>query len=295
MAALCLSACSRGSVAKLDQRLALGPPAAAVADSAPGTVVEEPPSLKKVVHDPPPPRWAPPDPAWSYVLPLDYGIRADEGGSGHFLAPRKHGKHNGVDFLAPVGTATFAACDGKARTAMRGGYGRTVQLVCKLPADLGGDRGLYVSLFYAHLDKSTVPDKWTPVKSGAKIGAVGKTGNAAGPKIKPHLHLEAIIRTSEEEAMNEKHAGVDPKAGSRADSYFEALRDKCLSPAHFSSTGDVRRERRADPFMLLVCAAKPKPDLVAPPDEHLREAAVRWSEHYAALGFDVDAGPRKLD
>src|SRR5580765_5126858 len=116
--------CSRGSVARVDQR-----PPTVMATSSEGVVVDEPPPLKKVAPEPAP-KWAPPDPAWSYMLPLDYGIRRDVGGSGHFLAPRKHGKHNGVDFLAPVGTPTFAICSGKARTAMRGGYGRTVQLVC---------------------------------------------------------------------------------------------------------------------------------------------------------------------
>lgn len=269
------------------------PSSSAAPDPASSSGSEDLPSLKKVSAQQAP-KWAPVEPEWSYVLPIDYGIRADDGGSGHFLAPRKHGKHNGVDFLAPVGTPTFASCNGKARTAMRGGYGRTVQLVCKLPPALGGDEGLWVSLFYAHLDKSFVPEKWSSVKTGAKIGLVGKTGNAAGPKISPHLHLEAIIRASEDEAMNEKHAGVDPKAGESANPYFDALRDKCLGPAHFSSNGDVRRERRADPFMLLMCAAKPKPDLEKPADEKLREAAVRWSEHYAALGFDVDNGPRQV-
>ena len=284
--ALCLAACSRGTVAKIDERVAS--PASSAESAA-----SETPSLKKVVAAPVP-KWAPEEPLWSYMLPLDYGIRADVGGSGHFLAPRKHGKHNGVDFLASVGTPTFAICSGKARTAMRGGYGRTVQLVCKLPSDLGGDGGLFVSFFYAHLDKSAVPEKWSEVKAGAKIGAVGKTGNAAGPKINPHLHLEAIIRSSEEEAMSEHHSGVDPKAGTAADPYFEALRETCLGPAHFSSTTELRRERHADPFMLLMCASKPKPNLASPNDEGLRGAAVRWSEHYAALGFDVDEGPRSL-
>ncbi len=292
IAASCLLACSRGSVAKLDQRLAT-PKVSAGPEGASSATASDPPSLKKVYAEPPP-RWAPPAPEWAYVLPLDYGIRADGGGSGYFLAPRKHGKHNGVDFLAPVGTPAFASCNGKARTAMRGGYGRTVQLVCKLPPELGGDEGLYVSLFYAHLDKSFVPEKWSPTKVGAKIGTVGKTGNAAGPEIRPHLHLEAIIRTSEEAAMSERHAGVDPKAGAAADPYFEALRDKCLEPAHFTSTGDLRRERRADPFMLLMCAAKPKPALERPTNDLLREAEVQWSEHYAALGFDVDTGPRPV-
>jgi murein DD-endopeptidase MepM/ murein hydrolase activator NlpD len=76
------------------------------------------------------------------------------------------------------------------RATSAGGYGTVVQIVCKLPDALGGGDGLYASLFYAHLHKTNVPTTWTSVKAGAKIGTVGKTGNASGPKIKPHLHLE---------------------------------------------------------------------------------------------------------
>jgi hypothetical protein len=41
-----------------------------------------------------------------------------------------------------------------------------------------------------------------------------------------------------------------------------------------------------------MCASKPKPDLAEPEADELREAHVKWSEHYAAAGFDVDQGPR---
>ncbi len=258
-----------------------------------------PPSidLRKVAKEPaapPAPPWSPKDPQWSYVLGVDFGIRADEGGRGSFLAPRAHGKHNGVDFLAPVGTPVVAACNGVAKSDHRGGYGNVVQLVCKLPAELGGDEGLHASFFYAHLSKMNVGESYTRVKAGAKLGAVGKTGNASGPKIKPHLHLEVIVRESEEAAMEERHSGLVAKAKEASDRFFELLDENCLEPARFRPrSAEVRRERRTDPFVLLMCSAKPKPDLVAPDSADLREAQIKWSEQYAAAGFDVDRGPRK--
>lgn len=250
--------------------------------------------LRKTTREPATPPWTPTDPTWIYVLGTDLGIRADEGGNGGFLAPRSHGKHNGVDFLAPVGAPLLAACSGKAKSDKRGGYGTVVQLVCKLPDKLGGDQDLYASLFYAHLSKTSIPREWTTVKAGAKIGAVGKTGNAAGPKIKPHLHLEVIIQAGEEKALEEHHSGLDADAKDATDTFFAHLAEACLEPAKFKSTmGEgMRRERRVDPFVLLMCSAKPKPELEAPEKADLREAQVKWSTRYSAAGFDVDRGPR---
>lgn len=254
----------------------------------PAPVVE----LKKVVPETPVPPWAPKDPTWTYVLAVDYGIRSDDGGKGNFLAPRAHGKHNGIDFLAPVGTPLLAACSGKARSLKRGGYGNVVQLVCKLPEHLGGDEGLFASLFYAHLSKTPIPEEWTGVKAGTKIGAVGKTGNASGPKIKPHLHFEIVVRESERAAKDEKHSGLDAKGKAATDLFLQKLEDECLEPAKFQPHSGVRRERRPDPYVVLTCAGKPKPDLAEPSSNDLRDAQVKWSAHYTAKGFDVDRGPR---
>ncbi|MFO0612885.1 MAG: M23 family metallopeptidase [Polyangiaceae bacterium] len=264
------------------------PDAAAALDSLPELQKvrpQDPPEAKK--------RWVPEDAAFVYPLPFDWGIRKDSGGTGSFLAPRAHGKHNGIDFLAPVGTPLIAACSGKAKSATRGGYGKTVQLVCKLPADLGGDDGLYASFFYAHLEKTGIGDKYESVTAGDKIGSVGKTGNAAGPEIMPHLHLEVIIRGSESEALSENHKGLEAKAKHAADVFFAHVQEECLEPAGFTSNDAIRRERRVDPFILLMCASKPKPKLEAPSNEALRDAAVKWSQHYASTGFDVDEGPHE--
>lgn len=255
---------------------------------------ELPPLQKVRPTDPPEEKrgWVPDEADFVFPLPLDWGVRKDTGGIGSFLAPRAHGKHNGIDFLAPVGTPLIAACNGKAKSATRGGYGKTVQLVCKLPGDLGGDEGLHVSFFYAHLDKTQIGEKWEGVSAGDKVGTVGKTGNAAGAEIRPHLHLEVIVRGSESDAMNEHHKGLDAKAKTAADLFFAHVQDDCLEPAGFTSHVEIRRERRVDPFVLLMCASKPKPRLAAPTNDALKDAVVKWSELYASTGFDVDAGPR---
>lgn len=294
ISALALAACSASDKApRLEAQLVSALPAS-LPTALPELVqaaLDPVPDLKKVVAQPSTPPWAPKDPSWGYIFDVDYGIRTDEGGKGTFLAPRAHGHHNGVDFLAPVGTPTLAACDGKARADKRGGYGNVVQLVCRLPDALGGDEGLHASLFYAHLDKSAVPSHWVNVKLGQKLGTVGKTGNAKGPKIKPHLHLEVIVRGSEEDAMKEHHSGVVPEAKVAADRFFELLSEECLTPAHFAANQQVRRERRSDPFVLLLCTSRPKPELSAPAAD-LREAQIKWSSAYTAGGFDVDRGPR---
>jgi murein DD-endopeptidase MepM/ murein hydrolase activator NlpD len=284
-----LAGCAGGDTPVLDQL----PPL--LAPSADGPSL----SAKRVVERPEPrpaPRWAPASPTWVFPLPADHGVRADAGGQGQFLAPRSHGKHNGIDMLAPVGTPVLAACDGQAKSDRRGGYGRVVQLVCPVPGSIaGGDEDLHVSLFYAHLDRADVGKRWTKVKAGQPLGKVGKTGNASGPRIKPHLHLEMIVRASEEEALAERHSGQNAKAARAADAFFAALEDECLEPAHLTARADVRRERRVDPFVMLVCSSRPKPAFTLPDEKPLREAAVKWSRFYESPAFDVDEGPRPRD
>jgi hypothetical protein len=283
LAALVIMGCSGGEARTVELPM---PPALGSAALFP------PPELKKTVAAPTPP-FRPKDPSLVFVLGKDFGLRSDDGGKGHFLAPRAHGRHNGIDLLAPVGTPLLAACTGRARSDDRGGYGRVVQVVCALPDALGGDEGLHASFFYAHLDQTLVPKRWTPVRAGQKVGTVGKTGNAAGPKIRPHVHLELIVRASEEEALEERHAGGLPEANAAADRFFELLEAECTTPARLRAhAGEIRRERRADPYVVLMCGGKPKPELAEPEDHVLKAAQSRWSQHYTAEGFDVDLGPR---
>lgn len=283
------TACAGGDPTGMPSGLSIPKPPSVEVPSLAAKRPVEPPAEKPV------PRWAPRAPSWSFPLPIDHGLRTDDGGQGQFLAPRSHGKHNGLDLLAPLGTPVLAACDGKARSDQRGGYGRVVQLVCPMPSDLGGgDMDLHVSLFYAHLEKTVVPRTWKSVKAGMHLGNVGKTGNAAGRKIKPHLHLEMIVRANEEEARAERHSGTDAKAGRAADGFFEALQEECMEPAHLTARAGIRRERRVDPFVMLVCASRPKPAFTVPEAKPLRDAAMKWSRFYSSAAFDVDEGPQPL-
>jgi murein DD-endopeptidase MepM/ murein hydrolase activator NlpD len=226
--------------------------------------------------------------SWSYLLPVDHGIRVDGGGKGHFLASRHHGKHNGLDILAPIGTPVRASCSGSARGGSWGSFGHWVQLVCKLPTSLTQGEVLYASLFHAHLQRMDVPHgDWVQVQAGQRLGTVGKTGNARAGSIMPHVHLEVIVHASEEAARAERHSGRDQSDTEAADHFFRHLAETCLGPRAFTSDGDMRRTRRFDPFVVLACADADKPafTLPAPP---LRGAAQRWSATYHADAFDPD-------
>jgi murein DD-endopeptidase MepM/ murein hydrolase activator NlpD len=242
-------------------------------------------------------RETPPPPAldepWSYVMLVDHGVRSDDGGEGAFLAPRYHGLHNGLDLLAPLGTPVQAPCNGKARAGSSGSFGRFVQVVCKLPAELTRGRAAYASLFYSHLSR-TSPSKrdFESVRRGQSVGAVGKTGNAAGSEIAPHLHLEIVVHDDEQAALDESHSGRDQTSSRAADVFAAALERECLQPNGFEiKSGTLARARRIDPFVVLVCLAPDKPAFSLP-RAPLDAAAQRWSEHYRAKTFDVNVGRR---
>ncbi len=228
---------------------------------------------------------------WSYVLPVDHGIRADRGGQGYFMARRKHGRHNGIDLLAPIGTNVLAACQGEARGGSRGGFGHWAQVVCRIPAQLRGTGSpMFASLFYAHLRKTSVSTtRWQAVRAGQTIGTVGKTGNAIGASIMPHVHLELIIHATQRAAKAERHSGRNQANNRAADRFVKQLRSACLQPNAFHSPVPFRHARRADPFAALTCLAVSKPRF-AIPAAPLQGAAKKWSAHYAAAGFDVDVG-----
>jgi len=230
------------------------------------------------------------DAQWRYLMPVDHGIRADRGGKGHFLAPRNHGKHNGIDLLAPVGTPVLAACHGKARSGTRGGFGHYVHLVCRLETELTGGRETYASLFHAHLQHKAVPhDRWTTVTAGRQLGTVGKSGNAIGPSIMPHVHLELIVHDSEAAAMKERHSGRNQSDNAASLALRATIAEHCTQPLAFNSRHAVHRARRFDPYMVLTCLQVKKPTF-STPKAPLTKWARRWSTHYVANGFDVDVG-----
>ena len=261
------------------------PPAAKVVPKPPASVAQSPADEKAE-------RSVPPDldEPWGYVLPADYGVRHDRGGGGAFLAPRYHGKHNGVDLLAPIGTPTFSPCDGKAGSGTSASFGKWVKIVCPVPDELTGGHRVYASLFFCHLSKTEVGSDLSPIHRGQKVGEVGKTGNASGKSIAPHLHLEIVLQDSERKAEAERHSGRDQSDTKAADYFFAALDKGCLTPNQFERRGaGTRRARRADPFLVLSCLGRDKPDYQRAPNG-LAASSERWSELYSAKAFDVDRG-----
>lgn len=230
---------------------------------------------------------------WVHILPVDHGVRADAGGNGNFLAPRGHGKHNGVDLLAPVGTPLLAACNGEATSGLSSSFGRWVQVVCPVPEEFSKGTPLFASLFYAHLDEAEVPRKeWVAIKRGATVGTVGKSGNARGSEIQPHVHFEVILHGSRRDAKEERHFGRNQRNTEAADTFARELDRVCVAPNKLRSDyGDWRRTRRLDPFVALACLSNRKPKLEPPPSP-LQEYARSWSSHYRASGFDVNVGRR---
>jgi murein DD-endopeptidase MepM/ murein hydrolase activator NlpD len=231
---------------------------------------------------------------WAYVLPIDHGVRTDESGHGHFRAPRYHGEHNGLDLLAPLGTPVFAACNGLVTAGNSASFGTWVRVVCPVPRSLAsGKQKPHASIFYAHLKRAIVPlETWTHVRKGARVGYVGKTGNARGANVQPHLHLELIIQSSRRAALSERHLGRDQTLVSAATRFFDSLTARCLRPNGFhANSGRVGRARRADPFLVLTCLSSDKPDYHSAPAS-LDSWSRPWSQLYSAREFNVDAGPR---
>lgn len=85
-------------------------------------------------------------------------------------------RHEGIDFVAPVGTPIVAAADG-------------VVVVAEYHPEFGNmidiDHGQGLLSRYAHLSRKDVA-AGRLVKRGDEIGAVGNTGRSTGP----HLHFE---------------------------------------------------------------------------------------------------------
>jgi murein DD-endopeptidase MepM/ murein hydrolase activator NlpD len=226
---------------------------------------------------------------FGWVLPLDHGVRGDRAGRGWFLAPRYHGKHNGVDLLAPIGTAVLAPCSGKAVVGKNSSHGKWAHVVCPLPAELGATRTYYVSFFFAHLSRVAFDDADThDVSLGDTVGAVGKSGNAAGASVAPHLHLEAAVQDSELAALAERHSGRDNSDTDGSREVAPLLASRCLEPNELARDDEIWRNRRVDPFVLLTCLGADRPGYQKPKGS-LAESSHRWSEQYRAR-FDVDSG-----
>jgi murein DD-endopeptidase MepM/ murein hydrolase activator NlpD len=107
--------------------------------------------------------------AWPVDAPLGNGF-----------GPRGNHFHAGIDLLAPAGTPVRAAAPGRVAYAGRivGGWGKLVVVA----------HARRVRTMYAHLSAISV-GVGERVATGARVGAVGSTGNATGP----HLHFEVRL------------------------------------------------------------------------------------------------------
>lgn len=120
------------------------------------------------------------------VPPLDMHpllIRHDAKGDGRFSAPRSGTRrHRGIDLTAAMDSPVRAIRSGVVvQVGVHRGLGRFVELEHRRQW-----RSLYAHLQHVHVEPGA------RVRQGARIGTVGKTGNARHPWIVPHLHLEIV-------------------------------------------------------------------------------------------------------
>lgn len=105
--------------------------------------------------------------------------------------------HNGIDFVADIGTPVYATADGKIEIAERKGvYGNCIEIS-------HGDNYL---TRYAHLSEMTVKPGAT-VKRGDIIGRVGSTGKSS----QPHLHYEVWYKNEVQDPVNFCFLDLTPK------------------------------------------------------------------------------------
>lgn len=111
--------------------------------------------------------------AGNYLLTSSFGVRAD---------PITHlrSMHEGIDFVAPVGTPVLATADGVVlRAEYAGAYGNMI--------DVAHADGFVTR--YAHL-KTIQAQVNDVVKRHDQLGSLGNTGRSTGP----HLHYEVIFK-----------------------------------------------------------------------------------------------------
>ncbi|OYU10483.1 MAG: hypothetical protein CFE38_17190 [Comamonadaceae bacterium PBBC1] len=108
-----------------------------------------------------------------YLLTSSFGVRAD---------PMTHlpSMHEGIDFVAPMGTPVLATAPGQVLKAeYSGAYGNMVEI--------GHEDGFVTR--YAHL-KTIFVKPGQILRREDPVGALGNTGRSTGP----HLHYEVLLR-----------------------------------------------------------------------------------------------------
>ncbi|MGW2724797.1 peptidoglycan DD-metalloendopeptidase family protein [Streptomyces sp. NPDC001492] len=117
-----------------------------------------------------------PDASGQWIKPVNVKFGTPFGVRG----PRwSSGRHTGLDFPAPVGKKVVAVDNGTVKSVTDGGsYGKHVLI----------NHGGGLASLYAHMS-AIAAKAGAGIKQGARVGAVGATGNVTGP----HLHLEARV------------------------------------------------------------------------------------------------------
>jgi murein DD-endopeptidase MepM/ murein hydrolase activator NlpD len=95
--------------------------------------------------------------------------------------------HQGFDYDAPEGTPALSVGYGKVvdvNNVDNDGYGLSVTIMTFK------DDGTISYAFYAHLSSTNGLENGNEVMEGEVVGFTGKTGNAKGERIPPHLHFE---------------------------------------------------------------------------------------------------------
>lgn len=131
---------------------------------------------------------------WIKPVNAPYGTRFGVRGS-----MWSSGRHTGLDFPARTGTRVVAVDNGTVQSATSGGpYGKHVTI----------SHGGGLASLYAHM--SAIAAKvGAGIKQGARVGAVGATGNVTGP----HLHLEARVNGRSVDPMKYLTGGGDGGTG----------------------------------------------------------------------------------
>lgn len=113
-------------------------------------------------------------------LPVEAHFNASSFGMRIDPITGQHAMHEGIDFIADVGTPVVAAAGGVVQFA---GYHPQYGYVIDL------DHGNDLVTRYAHLSKMLV-EEGALVHRGRKIGEVGNSGRSTGP----HLHFEVRLK-----------------------------------------------------------------------------------------------------
>ena len=119
-----------------------------------------------------------------HVFPVD-GPHGTRGAIGEFHAPRSGGRiHEGFDVTGACGTPLLAARGGVVKRAAFDPvlYGNYV-LIDARKSDQ--------DLFYAHMTSPSLADDGDRVRTGERVGDIGRTGNAASTPC--HLHIEVRV------------------------------------------------------------------------------------------------------